>query len=111
MSEWTTYAYTYRRETNVDGRAVRITSAGDLAAAVRGRRIDLQLSQAELATRAGVSRPWLGGMKVGKPTAGCGLILRVLDTPGRSFDLVVAEPGPQEPGVDLDALLAHHEGR
>jgi HTH-type transcriptional regulator/antitoxin HipB len=93
---------------------MKINSAGDLAAAVRGRRISLGLSQADLATRAGVSRPWLSQVEAGKPTAEFGLVIRLLDTLGFSLDLT--ESGgvggnPTAGSVDLDALLDAYRNR
>jgi len=40
------------------------------------------MSQADLAARAGVSRKWIYEFEAGKPKAGLGLILRVMDTLG-----------------------------
>ena len=54
-----------------------IYSVGDIAAVVRGRRLDLELSQRELAERAGVSREWLNHFEAGKPTAQLVQVLRV----------------------------------
>lgn len=93
---------------------MKINSAGDLAAAVRGRRISLGLSQADLAARAGVSRPWLSKVEAGKPTVEFGLVIRLLDTLGLSLDLAESgsrEGSPTAASVDLDALLDEYENR
>jgi HTH-type transcriptional regulator/antitoxin HipB len=93
---------------------MKINSAGDLAAAVRGRRISLRLSQADLAKRAGVSRPWLSKVEAGRPTAEFGLVLRLLDALGLSIDLDESDGGrdsPQTTSVDLDALLDEYRSR
>lgn len=85
-----------------------VSSIRDVAAAVRGRRKDLGLNQAELAERAGVSRKWIYEFEAGKPTAEFGLLLRVLDELGLALDLV---PRPTASGgktMDLDALLDEH---
>jgi HTH-type transcriptional regulator/antitoxin HipB len=87
-----------------------IRSIRDLAAAVRGRRKDLGMSQAELATRAGVSRKWVYEFEAGKPAAEFGFILRVLDALGLALELG-GSPGTRadrRDGVDLDALLEEH---
>lgn len=87
-----------------------IRSIRDLSAAVRGRRKDLGLSQAELATRAGISRKWVYEFEAGKPAAEFGFILRVLDALGLALKLG-GSPGiraDREDGVDLDALLEEH---
>lgn len=87
---------------------MKINSAGDLAAAVRGRRISLGLSQADLAAQAGVSRPWLSKVEAGRPTAEFGLVLRLLDALGLSLDVDESDGGGTNPttaSVDLDDLL------
>ena len=93
-----------------------VRSIRDLAAAVRGRRKDLRLSQAELARRAGVSRKWIYEFEAGKPSAEFGLLLRVLDELGLGLELGVRADQPRRPAadrvatVDLDALLEEHRG-
>lgn len=87
-----------------------INSIRDLAAAARGRRQRLGLSQAEVARRAGVSRAWLSMFEAGKPTAELGLAIRLLDALGLRLAVDDQDrpsddrPGPSAP-VDLDALL------
>lgn len=84
-------------------------SIRDVAAAVRGRRQDLGLSQDELASRAGVSRKWISEFEAGKSSAEFGLVLRVLDALGFSMELREASATQGASGdrhaVDLDALL------
>lgn len=91
---------------------MKVRSIRDLAAAVRGRRRDLGLSQAELAARAGVSRKWIYQFEAGKPTAELRLILRVLDALGLVLDVTYDEAtaGEQTAG-DLDALIEAHRDR
>lgn len=86
-----------------------ISSVHDLVGAVRGRRRDLGLSQAELAARARVSRQWVSAFESGKPTAELGLVMRVLD----ALDLALAldERRIETRPVDLDALLDEHRRR
>ena len=89
---------------------MKINSTGDLAAAVRGRRISLRLSQADLAARAGVSRPWLSKVEAGRPTVEFGMVIRLLDTLGLRLEL--AEDGePTAVSVDLDAFLDEYRNR
>jgi HTH-type transcriptional regulator / antitoxin HipB len=91
-----------------------IRSIRDLASAVRGRRIDLGLSQRELALRAGLSRKWIYEFEAGKATAGFGLILRVLDALGLTLELSPSDDARVETEgamVDLDTLLDEHRGR
>jgi HTH-type transcriptional regulator / antitoxin HipB len=91
---------------------MKARSIRDLAAAVRGRRRDLGLSQAELADRAGVSRKWIYQFEAGKPTAELRLILRVLDALGLILDVTYDEQSaPDQPTGDLDALIEEQRGR
>ena len=90
---------------------MNIRSIRDLAAAVRGRRKDLRMNQADLARRAGVSRKWIYEFEAGKPTAELGLVLRVLGVLG--LDLSVApysDTTAKGDTVDLDAILDEHRG-
>lgn len=84
-------------------------SIRDVAAAVRGRRHDLGLSQAELAHRAGVSRKWVSEFETGKSSAEFGLVLRVLDALALGLELrdvrSVREGSSDHGAVDLDLLL------
>ena len=93
---------------------MRINTAQDLAAAVRGRRLALNLSQIELATRAEVSREWVNKFEAGKPTVEFGLVLRILDILGLSLTLEDRDSGGDVTGaraVDLDAHLERYEDR
>jgi HTH-type transcriptional regulator / antitoxin HipB len=84
-----------------------IRSIHDLAAAMRGRRTDLGMSQAELAKRAGVSRKWIYEFEAGKPTAEFGLLLRVLGALGLGIELASSNrmADAAETMVDLDAVI------
>ena len=91
-----------------------IRSIRDLAASVRGRRIDLGLNQADLALRAGVSRKWIYEFEAGKSTAEVGALLRVFDALGLALELAPSDdvrPSGQGDTVDLDALIDEHRGR
>lgn len=90
-----------------------INSIRDVAAAVRGRRQTLGLSQADVARQARVSRQWISEFESGKPTAELALVIRLLDALGLylSVEPRDAGVGPQPPvvgTVDLDALLDEH---
>jgi HTH-type transcriptional regulator/antitoxin HipB len=82
-----------------------LATTRELGAAIRRARQDRGLSQAELAARAGVGRPWLSDMESGKRTAEIGRVLLVVS----ALDLTVALLPAPEPGadrrVDIDALL------
>jgi y4mF family transcriptional regulator len=87
-------------------------SVRDLSAVVRGRRKELALNQAELATLAGVSRKWVYEFEAGKTTAELGFLLRVLDA--LQLDLEVAPRDRAESRADttdLDELLDEHRRR
>ena len=89
-----------------------INSIRELAAAVRGRRLGLGLSQAELAVRAHVSRQWLSQFEAGKPTAELGLVLALLDALGLRLGVETVEDAARpRGGVDLDVLLEEHRER
>lgn len=93
---------------------IHIRSIMDLAASVRGRRLALELSQAQLAARAGVSRQWVNAFEAGKRTAELGLVLRVLDALDLGLDLRErsSSPGRGASGAtDLDALLKDYGRR
>ncbi|HEY4894681.1 MAG TPA: helix-turn-helix domain-containing protein [Solirubrobacteraceae bacterium] len=81
---------------------------------MRGRRRDLGMSQADLAARAGVSRKWIYEFEAGRPKAGLGLILRVMDTLGIQLELSLDEQARTTVvghAVDLDALINEHRDR
>lgn len=89
---------------------MRVRSIRDMAAAVRGRRHDLGLSQVELASLAGVSRKWVSEFEAGKSTAEFGLVLRVLDALALRLELheatsTQAASSEDRGAVDLDLLL------
>jgi len=87
---------------------MRVNSIHDLASAARGRRLDLGLSQAELASRAGVSRDWVNSFEAGKPTVELILVLKILEQLGLELDVAdSADSQRSRPAglVDLDALL------
>jgi HTH-type transcriptional regulator/antitoxin HipB len=87
---------------------MRISSARDLGLFVRDRRQNLDMTQAELAAAANVSRRWLTSLESGKPTAEIGLVLRTLDALGLVLD---AELERRESGArDLDELLRGLDG-
>lgn len=90
---------------------MRIRSIRALAAAARGRRQELHLTQAALAERAGVSRKWVYDFEGGKPRAELRLLLRVLDALDLALDIVELNDEAcavrGEPS-DLDAVIQEH---
>lgn len=102
---------------------MRAHSIADFAAAVRGRRVDLGLSQAALADRTGISRKWISEFEAGKATAEFALVIRVIEGLGLRLELDMdpsssASTVPSKtstatgtrrmPAVDLDALLEEY---
>lgn len=84
---------------------MRIVSIADVAALVRGRRMDLRLSQGDLAKRAGVSRKWVNEFEAGgKATSELGHVLRVLEALDVGLVTVTGEP-ERSGGIDLDDIL------
>ena len=63
-------------------RRTRIQTMHDLASVARGRRIELGLTQAELASRSGVSRDWVNSFERGKRTVEISLVFRLFDALG-----------------------------
>lgn len=90
---------------------MKVHTPAGLAATIRGRRLDLGLSQAHVAERAGVSRKWLWDVERGKATAEFGLLLRVFEALSLAVDIVPWEDeraaGSAE-GAQLDAILEEH---
>jgi HTH-type transcriptional regulator/antitoxin HipB len=105
---------------------MRVHATADVAATVRGRRLDCGLSQSELARDSGVSRKWISEFESGKTTAEFGLVIRVLEALGLSLDLGedsgakvirptagavparAAMSPPTSGPVDLDVLLEEY---
>ncbi|HSO29779.1 MAG TPA: helix-turn-helix domain-containing protein [Candidatus Sulfomarinibacteraceae bacterium] len=82
-----------------------IRTISDIANAVRGRRLQLGVSQDELSRRAGVSRKWIYEFEAGKAGAEFGIVLMVLEALGMRLALGTAPASEVAGGVDLDALL------
>ena len=91
---------------------MRVRSIAAAAAAVRGRRLELGLSQDVLARRAGVSRKWVYEFEAGKPAAELGHVLRVCEALGLWLDMspdTERESAPSAGGVfTLDAVLEEY---
>lgn len=81
----------------------RVATPADLGAVVRESRLAAGLTQAELASTAGVSREWLLGLERGaRPRAELGKVLAVLD----ALDLPLTigrEPSSSEASTDSEA--------
>jgi len=82
---------------------VKVNSVRELAAAIKSARQARGWTQAELASRAGVTRQWIIAVERGKPTAEVGAVLRTITALGLVADIVDAPVGHS--GFDLDALV------
>lgn len=83
-------------------RAIQTTAA--FGSAVRRARKDSGLTQAELAARAGVGRPWLSELEGGKQRAELGRVLAVVGALDLALALIPA-PTPDPGGIDLDRII------
>ena len=79
-----------------DALAKPLTTMVQLGEHIRLLRTGLNIRQAELATRAGVSRQWLVRPEQGKPTCEAAKVLRTLETLG--FEIVVTPTTRRRPG-------------
>ena len=80
---------------------VRLRYPVDIGQAIRAERTAQNMTQAELAAKAGVSRRWLSETERGHPTAELGLVLAVFRRLG--FDLAATRR--LRPVFDADAAL------
>lgn len=86
---------------------MHIASIADIAALVRGRRLELGLSQGELAGRAKVSRKWINEFEAGgKATAELGHVLRVLEALDIDLEAGTGGRPPTHGDIDLDDILS-----
>jgi len=90
---------------------MRIRNAKEIGALVRENRLKLNLSQAQLAERVGVSRLWIIQLEKGKSTAQLDLVLRTLDILGLSLDMSAKTSESQSNSIDLDKLLRAKTGK
>jgi HTH-type transcriptional regulator/antitoxin HipB len=74
---------------------VRLRTAREIGLRIRDRRMQLGLSQAELAERVGMTRQWVIGLEKGAPGAALGTVLRTLSELGLVLDISVPDPGPR----------------
>ena len=91
------------------GNIMQVRTSLDLGLVIRDRRRKLELSQTELARKAGVGRQWVVAIEHGKSRAELGLVLRTLS----ALDLRLTidsdgRPLPSSGGmtpVDIDAVV------
>lgn len=85
---------------------MRIVSIADFSAIVRGRRMELGLSQGDVANRAGVSRKWINEFEAGgKATAELGHVLRALEALNISLDAAAGGSVSSDGAINLDDIL------
>lgn len=83
-----------------------IRTPADLGAAIRERRKELKLDQAELAARIGVSRQWVISVEKGRSRTEIGLLLQALETLGLRLETFQPNPRPMRTsGPDIDAIV------
>jgi HTH-type transcriptional regulator/antitoxin HipB len=83
-----------------------IRTPADLGALIRDRRHGLDLDQAELASRVGVSRLWINQVERGKPGASIGLVLRTLMVLGIELSPTPRDRAPLSTTIpDIDAIV------
>ena len=64
-----------------------ILTPADLGRAIRARRLELGLQQADVAMQSGVSTPTVSAIENGKETARIGLVLRICHDLGLQIKL------------------------
>lgn len=85
----------------------------ELGALIHARRIELGLSQADLARDLGVSRWWVVQIEAGRGIgAGIASVLAALDRLGLALELVTADEADAmvDGASDLDAIIEEHRG-
>lgn len=89
---------------------MRIGTTTELGLLLRRRRLELGLTQQDLASRIGVSRQWIVEIEKGKPRAEAALLFRVLGALG--LQIVVEPVDLGDPRVvDIDAIVRDARGR
>lgn len=89
--------------------AMLVNSIHDLGATVRGRRLSLGLTQAELADRLGMTRQWVSFVERGRTAPSFDALLGVLDALDMELDIAVRDRTKRRTSrIDLDAILDEH---
>jgi transcriptional regulator with XRE-family HTH domain len=94
---------------------MRVQAVREIANTVRGRRLELGMSQQQLATKVGVSRKWLNEFESGKAHANMAAIMRLLG----ALDLELTIDKPSTSGANpssrvrpnLDHVLEEYRKR
>ncbi len=85
---------------------IPVNTVAQMRALVRNHRVAQGLSQANLATVAGVSRKWLSEFERGKASAELGLVLGVVDALGIQLSASHLDAEHRPTLFDLDDLAA-----
>ncbi|MFP5343906.1 MAG: helix-turn-helix transcriptional regulator [Candidatus Limnocylindria bacterium] len=88
---------------------MRLASVADVAAITRGRRLDLDWSQDDLARRAGTSRKLVNELEGGRSTPRLTHLLAIFDALGLTLEAVQSDDQLHEVKVDLDDVLKEYE--
>ena len=84
-----------------------IRTPADLGAIIREQRKQLDLAQAELAKRVGVSRQWVIAIERGRVRAELGLVLRTLDALDIRLSSATGTPSSKtSSSPNIDAIVA-----
>lgn len=84
-----------------------IVTPADIGAAIRERRIALEMDQGALATRIGATRQWVINVEQGHPRAALGLVLRTLAALDLTLNALPTKPtAPGTKTPDIDAIVA-----
>lgn len=97
-----------RPEQSLNYRPMKIRSLDDLGLRIRDRRLEMRLSQAQVADRLGVTRQWILGVERGAPGAALGKVFQLLDLLGLALDIKPTEyrSASKLTSPDLDDVLA-----
>lgn len=88
---------------------MQATTVHDLGALVRSRRRVLDLTQADLAARLGVSRDWVVRLEAGHPRLEAQRVLDALTTLGLTLDALAPGETPGAPAAEEDGPDAFDE--
>ena len=89
------------------GGVMNLLSVLDARSLARARRLELHLTQDEIARRIGTSRQWVVGFENGDGGTDLGLVLRLFAALGLALEAGPrpATDNPAAGGIDLDAHL------
>lgn len=89
---------------------MRILNPKELGLFVRQARVELGLTQADLARKTGTTQAWVSELESGKPRAEIGVVFRLLRALGVTVDLRARSRKASSPlddpddGIDIDSI-------